>query len=51
MVNDARSQAANAMLLPHHGRRICNDLTGPEDAPVVCMTHSRRWRNSGYFSA
>ena len=28
------------MLLPLEGRRIYYDLTGPEDGPVVCMTHS-----------
>src|SRR5262245_7050065 len=28
------------MLLPLEGRRIYCDLTGPEDGPVVCMTHS-----------
>ncbi len=28
------------MLLPIGGRRIYYDLTGPEDGPVVCFTHS-----------
>src|SRR6266568_3208256 len=28
------------MLLPLQGRRIYYDLTGPEDGPVVCITHS-----------
>src|SRR5262249_4239317 len=28
------------MLLPLDGRRLYYDLTGPEDGPVVCMTHS-----------
>jgi len=28
------------MLLPLDGRNIAYDLAGPEDAPVVCMTHS-----------
>ena len=28
------------MLLPLEGRRIYYDLTGPEDGPVVFMTHS-----------
>ena len=28
------------MLLPLEGRRIYYDLTGAEDGPVVCMTHS-----------
>jgi 3-oxoadipate enol-lactonase len=28
------------MLLPIDGRRIAYDITGPEAAPVVCMTHS-----------
>lgn len=28
------------MLLPLDGRNIAYDLTGPETAPVVCMTHS-----------
>src|SRR5215475_9486418 len=28
------------MLLPLEGRRLYYDLTGPEDGPVVCMTHS-----------
>jgi 3-oxoadipate enol-lactonase len=28
------------MLLPLSGRRIYYDLTGPEDAPTVCITHS-----------
>ena len=28
------------MLLPLKGRCIYYDLTGPEDGPVVCMTHS-----------
>lgn len=28
------------MLLPLDGRNIAYDLTGPEDAPVVCITHS-----------
>jgi len=28
------------MLLPLEGRRIYYDLTGPEDGPVLCMTHS-----------
>jgi len=28
------------MLLPLDGRNIAYDLVGPEDAPVVCMTHS-----------
>ena len=28
------------MLLPLAGRRIAYDLTGPEQAPVVCITHS-----------
>jgi 3-oxoadipate enol-lactonase len=30
----------DAMLLPLHGRRVAYDLLGPEDAPVVCITHS-----------
>src|SRR5262249_22721461 len=29
-----------AMLLPLEGRRLYYDLSGPEDGPVVCMTHS-----------
>src|SRR5262249_44497540 len=29
-----------AMLLPLEGRRLYYDLTGPENGPVVCMTHS-----------
>lgn len=28
------------MLLPLQGRAIAYDLAGPEDAPVICMTHS-----------
>jgi 3-oxoadipate enol-lactonase len=28
------------MLLPLDGRRIYYDLAGPQDAPVVCITHS-----------
>jgi 3-oxoadipate enol-lactonase len=28
------------MLLPLAGRRLYYDLAGPEDAPVVCITHS-----------
>jgi 3-oxoadipate enol-lactonase len=28
------------MLLPVSGRRLYYDLTGPEDGPVVCITHS-----------
>jgi len=28
------------MLLPLKGRRLYYDLTGPENGPVVCMTHS-----------
>ena len=28
------------MLLPLAGRRLYYDLTGPEDGPVVCITHS-----------
>ena len=28
------------MLLPLAGRRLDYDLAGPEDAPVVCITHS-----------
>jgi 3-oxoadipate enol-lactonase len=28
------------MLLPLNGRNIAYDLIGPDDAPVVCMTHS-----------
>jgi 3-oxoadipate enol-lactonase len=28
------------MLLPFAGRRLYYDLVGPEDAPVVCITHS-----------
>jgi 3-oxoadipate enol-lactonase len=28
------------MLLPLAGRRLYYDLSGPEDAPVVCITHS-----------
>src|SRR5688572_5611771 len=28
------------MLLTHAGRRIAYDIAGPEDAPVVCITHS-----------
>jgi 3-oxoadipate enol-lactonase len=28
------------MLLPVAGRRLYYDLTGPEDGPVVCITHS-----------
>src|SRR5271169_3042311 len=28
------------MLLPLAGRRLYFDLTGPEDGPVVCITHS-----------
>src|SRR5258707_15255133 len=28
------------MLLPHQGRRLYYDLTGPEEAPTVCITHS-----------
>ena len=28
------------MLLPLRGRRLYYDLTGPEDGPVVCITHS-----------
>ena len=28
------------MLLPLNGRNIAYDLVGPEDAPVVCITHS-----------
>ncbi len=28
------------MLLPLEGRRLYYDLAGPEDAPVVCITHS-----------
>src|SRR5262249_33357247 len=29
-----------AMLLPLEGRRLYYDLSGPENGPVVCMTHS-----------
>lgn len=28
------------MLLPLHGRRLHYDLAGPENGPVVCITHS-----------
>src|ERR1700751_2586685 len=28
------------MLLPLAGRRLYYDLTGPDDGPVVCITHS-----------
>lgn len=28
------------MLLPLQGRRLYYDLTGPEDGPVLCITHS-----------
>src|SRR5580693_2707228 len=28
------------MLLPLPGRRLYYDLAGPEDGPVVCITHS-----------
>src|SRR6266404_8271684 len=28
------------MLLPLSGRRLYYDLTGPEDAPTICITHS-----------
>src|SRR2546425_10439860 len=28
------------MLLSLDGRRIAYDLTGPEDAPTICITHS-----------
>src|SRR5579864_7098548 len=28
------------MLLPLQGRRVYFDLTGPEDAPTICITHS-----------
>lgn len=28
------------MLLPLQGRRLYYDIAGPEDAPVVCITHS-----------
>ena len=28
------------MLLPLTGRRLYYDLTGPENGPVVCITHS-----------
>src|SRR5271156_5885801 len=28
------------MLLPLPGRRLYYDLTGPENGPVVCITHS-----------
>src|SRR6201987_5910633 len=28
------------MLLPLSGRRLYYDLTGPENGPVVCITHS-----------
>ena len=28
------------MLLPLAGRRLYYDLTGPEDGPIVCITHS-----------
>src|SRR5882762_8527762 len=28
------------MLLPLQGRRLYYDLTGPEDAPTICVTHS-----------
>ena len=28
------------MLLPIAGRRLYYDLVGPEDGPVVCITHS-----------
>ena len=28
------------MLLPLAGRRLHYDIVGPEDAPVVCITHS-----------
>jgi 3-oxoadipate enol-lactonase len=28
------------MLLPLQGRRLYYDLTGPEDAPTICITHS-----------
>ena len=28
------------MLLPLNGRNVAYDLLGPEDAPVVCITHS-----------
>ncbi len=28
------------MLLPLAGRRLYYDLAGPEDGPIVCITHS-----------
>ncbi len=28
------------MLLPLGGRRLCYDLAGPPDGPVICITHS-----------
>src|SRR5260370_13502707 len=28
------------MLLPLQGRHLYYDLTGPEDAPTICITHS-----------
>ena len=28
------------MLLPLKGHRMYYDLTGPDNGPVVCMTHS-----------
>ena len=28
------------MLLPLAGRRLHYDIIGPEDGPVVCITHS-----------
>ena len=36
----AGGQGETAMLLPLARRRLYYDLTGPEDGPVVCITHS-----------
>jgi 3-oxoadipate enol-lactonase len=44
-----RKTKENPMLLPFDRRRIYYDLNGPENAPVLCITHSLSW-DSGMWA-